>query len=109
MPKNLLSIHGDLVTSHTFEDGKNYISYEQADVQPLMDFAHALRTEADPALTDKDAYCAVRLPMTVVQELMTKHGLNVLLRMEPKDEKRLWYLLETEYRAFKLTNKKLHR
>lgn len=106
--KNLLSISGDLVTSHTFEDGKNYISYEQDNVQPLMDFAHAIRTEADPALSDKDAYCAVRLPMTVVQELITKHGINLLHRLEPKDERKLWFLMETEYRAFKMTNKKLH-
>lgn len=107
MPKNLIDRVGDLKTFHTMEDGKNFISYEQDDVQPLMDFAHAIRTEADTADANPDMHCFCRLPNTVVEEIRIKHGINLLAKLTPSDELRLWHLIETEYPAFKMTNKRM--
>src|SRR6478752_1186107 len=107
MPKNLIDRVGDLKTYHTMEDGKNFISYEQDDVQPLMDFAHAIREETDVTRANPDAHVYCRLPNSVVEELRIKHGINILARLSPTDESRLWYLIETEYRAFKMTNKRM--
>jgi hypothetical protein len=45
--------------------------------------------------------------MSVVLQLKFKHGIDVLAKLEPADEQRLNYLLETEYKAFKLTNMKM--
>lgn len=104
MAKNLLDVVGDVATYHAFEDGKNYIQSVQHDVEPLMDFAHAMREETAHG---KDEYCAARLPLTIVEELMRKHGINLLQKLELKDERRLMQLLETEYARFKFTNKKM--
>lgn len=104
MPKNLLDQVGDLRTYHTFEDGKSFISYEQADVEPVMDFAHAMREEVDTAKASPDCFNYAHLPDTVVLELIFKHKINPLKKLTPTDEKRMYYLLETEYRRFKLTN-----
>lgn len=107
MPKNLIDRVGDLKTYHAFEDGKNFIGYEQDNVQPLMDFAHAVREEVDTARSSPDMYKVCTLPLTVVEELRIKHGINVLLKLTPADERRFNYLLETQYKAFKMTNKKV--
>ncbi len=108
MAKTLLDKVGDLVTYHAFEDGKNHIGYYQADVQPLMDFAHAIREEADPAKEDPEFFCYMHVPDTVVLELKFKHGIDLLQKMTKTEERRLYYLLETEYKRFKYTNLRMH-
>lgn len=105
MPKRLLDNIDGLRTYHTYEDGKNYISYEQDDVGPVMDLAHEVRNYGDQIRGEIVPHA--RLPMTVVLELKARHGIDVLKRLEPADERRLNYLLETEYKNFKLTNMKM--
>jgi hypothetical protein len=107
MPKRLLDVDpSGLRTYHTLEDGKNYISYEQDNLQPLMDLAHEVREHGDIKRT-ADIVPHASLPMSVVLQLKFKHGIDVLAKLEPADEQRLNYLLETEYKAFKLTNMKM--
>src|SRR4051812_7362247 len=98
MSKNLLDQVGDLRTYHTVEDGKNYISYEQNDVEPVMDFAHAMREEADTAKVSPDFFNYAHLPDTVVLELIFKHKINPLLKLTPAEERRMYNLLETTYK-----------
>ncbi len=108
MPKRLLDISPDgLKTYHTLEEGRNYISYEQDDVQPLMDLAHEVRALGGNDKMTEEIVAHATLPMSVVLQLKFKHGINVLQKLEPQDERRLNFLLETEYKAFKLTNKKM--
>ncbi|HEX3156697.1 MAG TPA: hypothetical protein VHV32_18860 [Candidatus Angelobacter sp.] len=109
MPKILLDQVGDLKTFHTIEDGRNFISYEQDDVEPLLDFAHAMRTEADTARASPDCFNYAHLPDSIVLDLKFKHGLDLLKRLTPTDERKLYALLETEYAKLLFTNMRLAR
>lgn len=90
----------------TREDGKEVITYEQ-DVEPTVKFAKSLA--GDSGYTNmgikESLWHYATIPDSVILKLWFEHGLNVYAPMEKADERRLWSLLNTEYKIFKTTEK----
>ena len=78
------------------------ITHEQ-DVSQHLDVAHYLATddERDRKGRKKDWWHYAHVPNTVILEMKQKHGVDFFNRA---DEKRVFELLNTEYKRLKTTN-----
>jgi hypothetical protein len=83
------------------EDPGIRIHYQQ-DVEPTIDYAKALRNDS---LTDggikKDFWHYASIPPVVIMKMKFEHGVDVFDR---NHQRRLFELLNTEYKYLKTTN-----
>ena len=79
------------------------ITHEQ-DVTPALDVAHFLATEGDYTRDGlkNDMWHYAKVPNSVILEMKQKHGVDFFDR---NDAKRMFELLNTEYKAFKTTDR----
>ncbi len=94
-----------LVTTTAYEDGKNYVRYEQ-DVEPFFDFASQLRSDTErtrQGMKDELLHAAF-VPDVVIIDMLQRFGVNFY---DKAQQKRVVELIETEYPKCKTTEKKL--
>lgn len=107
MAKKFLSFNEGtgLLTTTGFEDGKNYVRYEQ-DVTPYLDEAARLR--ADSSLWQQGVKASwalgARVPDLVIVDMLTRFGVNFY---DKNQRKRVLELIEKEYPNCKTTDKRL--
>ncbi len=77
------------------------ITHEQ-DVEPMLDMAHAMAI--DSAYTKdgikRDHWHYAHVPNIIIMEMKNKHGVDFF---DKNDRKRVFQLLNTEYKRFKTT------
>ncbi len=97
---------GGLVTKTTYEDGRNVIKYEQ-DVQDHLDVASELRADTGRWEREKkESFAhAAFVPDIVILDMRTRFGVNFY---DKEQRPKVMQLLETEYKRFKTTDKKLY-
>jgi hypothetical protein len=85
------------------EDSETRVHYQQ-DVEPVLNYAKVLRNDA---LTDagikKDLWLYATIPPVVIMKLKLEYGVDVFNR---NHQKRLFELLNTEFRYLKTTDKR---
>lgn len=59
--------------------------------------------------SDKAMHKMASLPLIVVEEILIKHGLNIMGEMSPADQRKLHRIIETEYPWCKTHTRKLWR
>ena len=94
-----------LLTTTGFEDGKNYVHYEQ-DVEAHLDIAAEMRARPEiwnQGVKDCLAHAAF-VPDVVIVEMLTKHGVNFY---DKSQRKRVLQLIESDYPKLKTTDKRL--
>lgn len=101
----LLSQSGGLVTKIAREDGATHISYEQ-DVSSALDFAHRLRSErtVDTINSDHTINHVAFVPNGIILKMLFEDGVNFY---DPEQSRAVMGLLETKYKNFKSTDKRL--
>ena len=79
------------------------ITHEQ-DVQANLDYAHELAIDEDRTKLGmrKDIWHYAHLPSSVIVEMKQKHGVDVF---NQQDRKKMFRLLNTEYKRLKTTHK----
>lgn len=79
------------------------ISHEQ-DVEAALDVAHFLATEGDYSADGikRDLWHYAKVPNSIIVEMKQKYGVDFFDR---NDAKRMFQLLNTEYKRFKTTTK----
>lgn len=97
-----------LLTSTSFEDGKNIVKYEQ-DCQPFWDEnarfrANSSENWAKQMKGEEKMVHAAFIPDVVILDMKSRFGVNFY---DKADGKRVLKLLETEYSKCKVTDKKL--
>ena len=91
-----------------FDDHTNQvvITHEQT-IQPHLDYAHELAMDEERTKTGmrKDFWHYAHVPNSVIMEMKMKHGVDFFDR---NDSKRVFHLLNTEYKRVKTTTKIHH-
>jgi hypothetical protein len=107
MSKKLLDVdpYTGLITTTDFQDGKNFVGYEQ-DVSKHLDHAARLRNDPDywrRGVKESFAHAAF-VPDYVILDMRERFGVNFY---DKDQRKRVLQLLESEYPKCKTTDKKL--
>jgi CTP:phosphocholine cytidylyltransferase-like protein len=110
MSRKFLSFNKDkgLLTTTTFEDGRNVVKYEQ-DLQPYWDENARWRANSSElwakGMKDEGKMTHIAfIPDIVILDMMQKHGVNFYAK---EDAAKVKKLIETEYQNCKTTEKKL--
>ena len=88
------------------EDDKEVIQYEQ-DVSPTLEFAKSLANdESYSKMGIKESlWHYATIPDAVLLKLWFEHGINPYAALDKSDERKLFSLLNSEFRDFKTTTK----
>lgn len=88
---------------YSHHEDKMVITHSQ-DVEGILDFAHGKALSNATAKGIKnDMWHYARVPNSIILEMKQKHGVDFF---DKNDAKRMFHLLNTEYKRFKTTDKK---
>ena len=100
------------VTKRWYFDGDKIVCHKEYDESDFLDMtAIARNSTIDSSFINnpKSMHKMASLPTIVVEQIMKKHGLNLLGDLTPAEQRKLAMIIETEYPFCKTHVKKMWR